>query len=175
MTPSTTPLWPQSIDPADRQLVAAELWGPLVDRWVPTTHCFIHLVSWMDPTWARKEAHELVVLSAYLARRDDAPDFWDVLRVVIVEYLSAGMPAYLDWLIERDESSHELVAAMRRLPARDQVLLCLYDEEGRTSRHEEGRFRSSDLALLFGIEPSSVRVAARTARERLDRERQARR
>ena len=112
--------------------------------------------------WARKEAHELVLLAAYLADRDDAADFWDVLRVVIVEYLSAGIPAYFDWLIDRDKSTHEVVAAMRRLPVRDQVLLCLYDEDGRTSRHEEGRFRAADLALLFGIEPASVRVAART-------------
>ena len=168
-------LWPDEIDPSDRTLVAAPSWGPLIDRWMPTTHCFIHLVSWMDPLWARKEAHELVVLSAYLARRDEARDFWDVLRVVIVEYLSAGLPAYLDWLFDRDETTHELVGAMRRLPVRDQVLLCLCDEEGRTTRHDEGRFRSADLALLLGIEPSSVRVAVRTARGRLDRERQARR
>jgi DNA-directed RNA polymerase specialized sigma24 family protein len=168
-------LWPASVDPPDRVLVAGASWGPLIDRWMPTTHCFIHLVSWMDPTWARKEAHELVLLAAYLAHRDDAPDFWDVLRVVIVEYLSAGLPAYLDWLVEREESAHEVVAAMRRLPARDQVLLCLYDDDGRTSGHEEGRFRSADLALLFGIEPTSVRVAARTARQRLAAEREGRR
>ena len=168
-------LWPDSIEPPDRALVTAPSWGPLIDRWMPTTHCFIHLVSWMDPGWARKEAHELVLLAAYLADRDDAPDFWDVLRVVIVEYLSAGIPAYFDWLIDRDESTHEVVAAMRRLPVRDQVLLCLYDEDGRTSRHEEGRFRAADLALLFGIEPASVRVAARTARQRLAKERAARR
>ena len=168
-------LWPASVEPSDRALVAAASWGPLIDRWMPTTHCFIHLVSWMDPTWARKEAHELVLLAAYLARRDDAEDFWDVLRVVIVEYLSAGLPAYLDWLVDRQESTHELVAALRRLPERDQVLLCLYDDEGRTSRHEEGRFRSADLALLLGIEPTSVRVAARTARQRLAAERGVRR
>lgn len=167
-------LWPDAVDPPDRVLVAAESWGPLIDRWMPTTNCFIHIVSWMDATWARKEAHELVLLAAYLSRRDDAPDFWDVLRYVIVEYLSAGIPAYFDWLIERDESTHELVAAMRRLPVRDQLLLCLYDTDGRTSRHTEGRFRAADLALLFGIEPSSVRVAARTARQRLDGQRQAR-
>ena len=174
MSTPASPLWPQSVQPTDGQLLAAPTWGALVDRWAPTTHCFIHLVSWMDPTWARKEAHELVLLAAYLATRDRASDFWDVLRVVIVEYLSAGLPAYFDWLIGRDESTHELVGAMRRLPPRDQVLLCLYDDDGRTSRHDVGRFRAADLGLLFGIEPSSVRVAARTARERLARERAAR-
>lgn len=145
----------------------ADAWGPLVDRWVPTTACFIHIVSWMDPIWARKEAHDLVVLSGYLAVRDEAPDFWDVLRIVIVEYLSAGLPAYFEWLVERDEGVHEVVAAMRRLSPRDQLLLCLYDSDGRSARHQEGRFRSTDLALLFGIEPTSIRVAVRTARERL--------
>lgn len=162
------PLWPRETQPSDRVLIAGPTWGPLIERWVPTTSCFIHLVAWMDAGWARKEAHQLVTLAAYLAERDDAPDFWDVLRVVITEYLSAGLPAYLDWLIDRNESLHEQVAALRRLSPRDQLLLCLYDVDGRTSRHREGRFRSHDLALLLGIEPGSVRVAARTARQRLE-------
>ena len=127
----------------------------------------------MDPTWARKEAHEAVLLAAYLAHRDDAPDFWDVPRVVIVEYLSAGLPGS-----PTGSSSAGVGARGGRRdapPAGPRPGAAVLYDDGRTSRHEEGRFRSADLALLFGIEPTSVRAAARTARQRLAAEREGRR
>ena len=109
-----------------------------------------------------------MLLAASRTRGDEATDFWDVLRTVILEYLSTRMSSYVDWVVDRDESARDVVAALRRLPVHEQVLRCLHDEDGHTSRHEEGRFRAADLALLYGVEPASIRTGRAAINNELD-------
>ena len=158
------PLWPLSADPPDGVLVAAYSPRRLLEHWVPTTSCFLHLVSWRDPERARRQTVELVVTAGRWSRRDGAVDFWAVLRALIVEDLTFRLPDYLDGLVECDETIGDVVVALRATSTRDQLLLCMLDDS-EAPRHEAGRFGADDLGRLFGIEPEHVYEAVRAARQ----------
>lgn len=163
-------LWPDMGSPADDALLARGTWGALFDRWTYTSTCFVRRLLYDDPMRERFVAHRLVLMAAAGYGAPDYPGFERALCDEVLVFLADHIGPLMSWRAEHRPELRPMTTELLRLSKRDQLLLLLYDFDdgsGRTSNHEDGRFRAGDVARLWNKPDGTVRVQALRARERL--------